>query len=309
MQPIIEPQSKSVLETELHSGLWIRKTNNGENDIYIFKDQEAPHVLLEIGRLREITFRAAGGGTGKALDLDEFDSGPNAYRQLLVWNPRDKEIVGAYRFMICSEALMIHNQPCISTAHFFKFSTFFLNSVLPKTIELGRSFIQPAYQLASGSRKGLYSLDNLWDGLGALYVDYPQHTYFFGKVTMYTSYPKAARDLVLNFMLHYFPDTENWAQPHQPIANFIPSVAIQKQWQHLNYKSGHAKLSQDLRAMGTGIPPLINAYMNLSPSMKMFGTALNPNFGNVEETGILVHSPDIYSQKKDRHILTYKSRH
>lgn len=309
MQAIIEPQSKSLLEAELHSGLWIRKTNNGDNDIYIFKDQQAPHVLLEIGRLREITFRAAGGGTGKALDLDEFDSGLHAYRQLVVWNPRDKEIVGAYRFMICSEAQWNKTGPCISTGHFFKFSTHFLNAILPNTIELGRSFIQPDYQLASGSRKGLYSLDNLWDGLGALYVDYPQHKYFFGKVTMYTSYPKPARDLLLNFMLYYFPDTEKWVQPHHPITDFIPSASIQQQWHNLNYKTAHAKLSSDLRAMGTGIPPLINAYMNLSPSMKMFGTAINPEFGGVEETGILIYSPDIYAQKKDRHITTYIPKH
>ena len=305
MQEIIKPISKSILASELHQELKVRNTHYGENEIYIFKDQQAPQVLLEIGRLRELTFRAAGGGTGKSVDLDDFDTGSNAYRQLLVWNPKEQEIVGAYRFMVCSEAQTDLAGPLLSTRHLFHYSPEFIQSILPKTIELGRSFIQPLFQVASGSRKGLFSLDNLWDGLGALCVLYPHHTYFFGKVTMYTDYPKTARDLLLNFMAYYFPDPNSWVLPKKPLADYIPDPLIQQQWHMLSYKDGHAKLSKDLRAMGTHIPPLINAYMSLSSSMRMFGTALNPEFGGVEETGILVHTPDIYDSKKQRHIQSF----
>jgi hypothetical protein len=263
--------------------------------------------MREIGRLREVTFRHAGGGTGKALDIDEFDVSEHPYKQLLVWNPEDKEIVGAYRFILCKDAEYKNGQVKLATTELFHFSDQFIKDYLPYTIELGRSFIQPAYQPSEQFRKGLFSLDNLWDGLGAIIVDYPEMRYFFGKVTMYTDFNSRARDMILAFMAYYFPDKDKLVEPVSELKlgyktnvdEFIKSL------DGLNYKDGHAVLNKNVRAIGENIPPLVNAYMNLSSSMKTFGTATNPTFGDVEETGLMVTIADIFESKKERHINSY----
>lgn len=305
MQAIIDKISRKVIKDEL-SDKFIRKTNNGHNEIYIITHHNAPNVMLEIGRLRELTFRYAGGGTGNSIDIDEFDTCEHAYKQLLVWNPEDEEIVGAYRFIRCGDGEFKDGKVELATTHLFNFSDNFYKNYLHKTIELGRSFVQPNYQPGEHFRKGLFSLDNLWDGLGAIVVDNPDIKYFFGKVTMYTHFNVEARDLILSFMLHYFPDKEHLVSPIHPVQLKTDVSGFLKELNGLNYKDGHSVLNKRVRALGENIPPLVNAYMNLSPTMKSFGTAINPTFGDVEETGIMVCIDDIYDSKKERHVATYK---
>ncbi len=310
MENIIDPIPAPILEKELSPERFVRKANNGSNLIYIVNQFNAPQVVKEIGRLREITFRAAGGGTGKALDLDEYDLSDNPYEQLIVWNPEEKEIVGGYRFFPGNKADVNGTHiPSLATAHLFTFSQKFIDVYLNKTIELGRSFVQPKYQPGLNNRKGLFSLDNLWDGLGALTVLYPHINYFFGKVTMYTHFNAKARDMILYFMNFYFPDPEDLISPISPLGyktsldDIIPLFS-----KEMSYKEAHAVLNQHVRALEENIPPMVNSYMNLSPTMKTFGTCINDTFGEVEETGILVTISDIYPSKKDRHILTFKPK-
>lgn len=305
MQEIINPIAKDILLEELGKNKFIRDSNNGNNEIYIISNNDSPNVMQEIGRLREVTFRAAGGGTGKGVDLDEYDTGKIQYKQLIVWNPEEKEIVGGYRFIRCAEAIDEQKQIHLSTTHYFNFSEHFLKNYLPYTIELGRSWIQPKFQPSVTNRKGLFSLDNLWDGLGALVVDNQDMKYFFGKVTMYKDFNQKARDMILYFMHTYFPDKEKLVTPHKPLGYFGNTEEFKPLFQGLDYKEGHAVLNKNVRALGENIPPLINSYMNLSPTMKTFGTADNNDFGDVEETGIMVTIADIYPTKKDRHITTY----
>ncbi|MGE0567947.1 MAG: GNAT family N-acetyltransferase [Bacteroidia bacterium] len=307
MENIIDPISKNALQDELVKPKFIRKTNNGNNEIYVINAHNSPNVMKEIGRLREVTFRHAGGGTGKSVDIDEFDTCAKPYEQLLVWNPEDEEIVGAYRFILCKNAEKHGDKIEIATTELFSFSNQFIEKYLPYTIELGRSFIQPKYQPSEQFRKGLFSLDNLWDGLGALVVDYPDQKYFFGKVTMYTDFNIEARDLILSFLKHYFPDNENLVKPHKPVPLQTDPSDFLKELSAFNYKEGHAYLNKCVRALGENIPPLVNAYMNLSSTMKSFGTAINNTFGEVEETGVMVTIGDIYESKKDRHVNTYLS--
>ena len=99
-QEIIRPIDKSLLKSQLTPERQLRMTNKSHNEIYIVDAHNAPDVLLEIGRLREIAFREAGGGTGKAYDLDEFDTKDNCYKQLIVWNPEAEEIIGGYRYIL-----------------------------------------------------------------------------------------------------------------------------------------------------------------------------------------------------------------
>lgn len=303
MQPIANPIDKNILEQELTNDKFVRDANNGSNKIYIINHHNSPNVMTEIGRLRELTFRTAGGGTGKSLDIDEYDTAEKCYQQLIVWNPEDKEIVGGYRFINCAH---LDNTSQLATSHLFTFSEKFVKEYFPYTIELGRSFVQPNYQPSVNNRKGLFSLDNLWDGLGALVVDNPEVKYFFGKFTMYTDFNQKARDMILFFLNTYFPDKEKLVFPHKPLSYFNDVKEFETLFNpELEYKEAHKILNQNVRTLGENIPPLVNAYMNLSATMKTFGTCVNNEFGDVEETGIMVTINDIYPTKKERHVQSY----
>jgi len=303
MENIIAPIDKEIIKAELSPERFVRKTRKGDNEIYIIDQHNAPNTLQEIGRLREVTFRASGGGTGLPVDLDEFDTNEKCYKQLIVWSPEDEEIVGGYRYIKCSEAIdETSGEILLSTTHYFDFSERFINDYLPYTIELGRSWVQPNFQPTVNPRKGLFALDNIWDGLGALVIFNPEIKYFFGKVTMYPNYNTASRDFLLHFMNHYFPDKENLMKPFHPLLQDYDRAYVEGQLKGLDFKDGFKVLNSAVRENGEFIPPLVNIYMNLSPTMKTFGTAVNPDFGNVEETGILVTIADIFEEKKERHM-------
>lgn len=301
LEHIRPPVERELLKQELTAQRFVRKTGKGDNEIYVVDAHNAPNVMQEIGRLRELSFAASGGGTGLPVDIDEHDLSPICYQQLIVWSPDDEEIVGGYRFMDCSKILHINPLP-LSTVHYFEFSERFKKEYLPYTIELGRSWVQPAFQPQVNSRKGIFSLDNLWDGLGAIVVHNPHIRHFFGKVTMYTSYNFEARDAVLAFMHHYFPDRDKLVKAHAPIGYHKNTDDFLIELLGLDFKEGLRVLNKYVKERGESIPPLINAYMQLSPTMKTFGTALNHDFGDVEETGILITIADIFDEKKQRYL-------
>lgn len=307
MPNVIPPVSRDILESELTPEKFVRKTNNGNNHIYIFNHKDSPNLMREIGRLREITFRDSGGGTGFDIDVDEFDLGEKPFHQLIVWNPEEKEIVGGYRFAQ-GDQLRIDEQGIVHspTAELFTFSDKFNKEYLPKSIELGRSFVQPNYQPQFNLRKGMYSLDNIWDGLGAIVIDNPGYKYFFGKLTMYPHYDYFARDLVLYFFQKFFPDDEKLLLPIEPLQLRHDKKYLDSLFTGTSYEENYKILVHLVRAQNETVPPLVNAYMSLSSTMKTFGTSINKGFGDVEETGILITIQDIYNFKIDRHIATYK---
>jgi len=306
MKDVIAPVSREALLAELTPDKLMRKTNKADNEIYIITHQDSPNVMREIGRVREITFRDAGGGIGEELDIDEYDTCDDPYKQLIVWDPQAHEIIGGYRYILCGD-LTIGDDGAVplATTHLFEFSDKFIKEYLPYTLELGRSFVQPHYQSSRAGAKALFALDNLWDGLGALIVDHPEIKYFFGKVTMYTHFHTKARNLIMYFFQKYFKDHENLVTPIHPLDLGIDETEMEKIFDGGSYKEDYKILSQKVREFGENIPPLINSYMNLSPSMKTFGTVINDQFGDVEETGIIVTISDIYAAKTDRHIETY----
>lgn len=296
-KPIIDPVDRDLLMAELTPERKVRDTARAGNEIYIFSASDCPALMREVGRLREVAFRGAGGGTGEELDIDAEDLADDGYYQLIVWDPADREIVGGYRFIICTTSHPRH----LSTEHYFRFSERFRKKFLPRTIELGRSFVQPAYQ-ARGSAKGLYALDNLWDGLGALIVLYPEAKYLFGKVTMYTTYKAVARNALIWFLRRYFPDRDGLVEGIHPIRLDLDDPYYEQLFCGTSYMANYRILIQKVREFNENIPPLINAYMNLSPTMRVFDTVTNPDFGGVEETGILVTIRDIYPEKRQRYM-------
>ena len=309
-QEIIQPISKEILKSELTSERQLRMTNKSHNEIYIVTAHDSPNVMKEIGRLREIAFREAGGGTGKSMDIDEFDTCENCYKQLIVWNPEAEEIIGGYRYLVGNEwDYDDKGQPILATSHMFHFSERFIKEYAPWTIELGRSFVSLPYQSSRMGAKSLFALDNLWDGLGALTVIKPNVKYFFGKMTMYPSYIRKGRDMILYFLKKYFDDKEKLIIPMKPLIIESDPVEFQTLFSGESFKEDYKILNSEIRKLGYNIPPLVNAYMSLSPTMKLFGTAINYGFGDVEETGILIAMEEIFEEKRVRHIDSFIKEH
>lgn len=310
MEKIIDPVSKELLKMELTDDKRLRMTNKSNNQIYIITYQDSPNVMREIGRLREIAFRAAGGGTGLSIDIDEFDTMENPYKQLIVWNPEAEEILGGYRYLLGTDVKFDENgAPILATSHMFHFSEKFISEYLPMTVELGRSFVTLEYQSTRAGSKGLFALDNLWDGLGALTVVMPNVKYFFGKVTMYPSYHRKGRDMILYFLKKHFCDKENLIVPTDPLVLETSESELNSIFEESSFKGDYRILNMEIRKLGYNIPPLVNAYMGLSPTMRMFGTAVNHEFGEVEETGILIAVDEILEEKRIRHIQTFIESH
>ncbi len=307
MKRIIPPVDRENVEKELTKEKFLRNTNYGNNLLYIIDNHDSPYIMQEIGRLRELTFRAAGGGTGNEIDIDRFDTGKTPYKQLIVWDPEKKELLGGYRYFICSNAVPDEDGNYnLATSRLFKFSRKFKEEYLPYVIELGRSFIQPAYQATNRHSKGLYALDNLWDGLGAIWINNPGIKYFFGKVTMYTNYNRECRNLLLYFLKKYYDDPDKLVNPYEPLEIETDIDSLKGILTGKTYQDNYKLLSQYIRSHNEVIPPLINAYMNLSPTMRCFGTSINYHFGGVEETAIMVIVNDLNPSKAERHINTYK---
>ncbi|MDR2853853.1 MAG: GNAT family N-acetyltransferase [Prevotellaceae bacterium] len=307
MIPVIPPIDPKSLKKELTKSHFLRPTNKAHNEIYIVDSATAPHVMAEIGRLRELSFRSWGGGSGNQLDTDEYDYLQKPYQQLIVWNPDDNEIVGAYRFLAGADAEFDENgQPHLTMGHLFKFSQRFIQEYLPYTVELGRAFVQPKYQSSAMGMKSLFALDNLWDGLGALIHEIKDAKYFVGKVTIYQNYSLLSRNLIFAYLRRYCPDPDQLITPNKPtpISEEHRRVA-NALFRNKNAADGYKALQKAVRADNQTIPPLINAYVGLTETMRSFGTIYDATFGNVFETGIMITIPDLLEVKQKRYIEPY----
>ena len=307
MEPIVAQQPIDQIMAELTKERLLRQTNNGNNEVYIFDNNSSPVLMNEVGRVREITFRHAGGGTGHSIDIDNFDTAKEEpQRQLIVWDPENREIVGGYRFYFPPKGCTHCDITKLASSSYFTFSEKFLTRYYPHMMELGRSFVHPDYQSRARGRKSLFALDNLWDGLGALFIENHHIKYLFGKVTMYPHFNRNARNMILYFLRRHFGDPDNLVVPIEPANIDLHEEEMKKVFRSWRYKENYKTLSAEVRKLGENIPPLINAYMNLSPTMRTFGTFINYHFGNVEETGIMITLRDIYVEKINRHLASYK---
>lgn len=308
LKPIIPPVDKALLKAELNEETHLRTTNRAGNDLYV-TGPESKHVLREIGRLREIAFRNGGGGTGEPLDIDKFDTDPAyGYRQLVLWDPDAEEIIGGYRFCICDEAVFDKNgQPILTSSHMFEFSRKFLRDYLPYTMELGRSFVSVEYQSSKAGAKSLYALDNLFDGIAAISVLYKKTIkYFFGKATIYRDYPTEAREMIMVFMKKYFGEGHRLIRIRKEV-KVEHAGRYTRLFRGLEFKEAYKVLKGEIQKMGVTIPPLVNTYMNLSPSMIFFGTGINDEFGDIYDSGILINFEDMYPEKRKRHVDSFSA--
>ena len=308
MKKIIDPVPVELLKAELTKAKKLEDTNKGHNELYIVTWHDSPNVVTEIGRLREITFREAGGSTGNEIDLDEYDKMEKPYKQLIVWDPDNEAIIGGYRFLFGSDAVLdSKGQPMLASSHQFRFSQKFIDEYLPYSIELGRNFVAPEYQSSKLGSKSIFAMDNLWDGLIAVIMKNPGLLYYFGKVTVYPSYDHISRDLIYHYLWKHFGDKEELVRPWDDQAVMPDSdpalmdLILHKEDQVEDYKL----LRAAVRMRGVNIPPNVSAYVSATSQMLMFGTAVNRLMHNIEDTGILIPFDAIYHEKKRRHVGAY----
>ncbi len=307
MKEIIAPVERKLLKEELSKDKFLRPTNKAHNEIYVIDAHTSPHVMREIGRLREISFRTGGGGTGEEIDVDNYDFLEKPFKQLIVWDPEAEEIIGGYRYLLGSEVEYEQDgQPKFVMSHLFKFSPLFIKKYLPYCIELGRAFVQPDYQTSKMGTKSLFALDNLWDGLGALIHSNKNARYFVGKVTIYKNYPAVSRELIYEYMFRYFPDTEQLITAKKPIeVSSKTKKTAQKLFTGKDASGDYKALQKAIRKEGDTIPALFNAYIGLSNTMRMFGSTVDHDFSSTYETGIMVTMADLLDTKKKRYIEPY----
>jgi hypothetical protein len=307
MKNVIEAVSRALIIGELTSTKFLRPTNKAGNEIYIITAHDSPNIMREIGRLRELSFRSGGGGTGEEIDIDKYDFMEKPYKQLIVWDPDNQEIIGGYRFLEGANVkLDASGQPEFVMSHLFKFSQQFIDEYMPYTIELGRAFVQPDYQSTRMGMKSLFALDNLWDGLGALILTVKGARYFIGKVTIYNNFPTIARDLIYSYLMKHFADNEGLITPKQ-------AVFISEENKHAattiftedTPSEDYKLLIKAVRSAGENVPPMFNAYIGLTDTMKIFGFTIDHDFGSVYETGMLVIMDDLLPSKRQRYIQPY----
>lgn len=292
-EPIIPPVAREALERELAGLRPVAEAVRGGCRLYSFRAAEAPALMREVGRLREEAFRSAGGGTGREVDIDADDTACGGYRQIVAWDPRRRAVTGGYRYIVCAEC----DPRNISTSHYFHFSGEFRERYVPHAVELGRSFVAGAS--AAGAARPLFSMDSLWQGLGAVVASHPGVRYLFGKVTVYRHYDVEARRLLMAFLRRFF------GAGSRLIAAFAPEAADDScggVFASGGYAENCALLHALLRRRGERVPPMINAYMRLCPSMQVFDTTVNRDFGDVYETAVLLPLEGMRSDKKDRYL-------
>ena len=289
---IARPEDRATLKRALAQAESLGKTSDGKT-IYLWQrnGQEDAPLLRELGRLREIAFRAVEEGSGKRRDTDSYD---DDYLHLILWDEDDLEIVGAYRFM--PTAMQIEKR---GVEGLYSYSLFHyddkMQDVLEHGIELGRSFIQPRYW----GRRGL---DYLWSGIGAYLARYPHYRYLFGPVSISGGLPPAARDLLVAFYRLWFPATHPLAASRKPYPASLPDVLAQ--FGGVDYVDDLTKLKSLLGNLGCGIPPLYKQYSELCEpgGVQFIDFGSDPAFNNCVDGLVLVDLCYLKANRYQRYI-------
>ena len=289
---IARPERRIILKRSIQAGEMLGRTPDGRT-IHLFNGTENSPVLREIGRLREITFRAVGEGTGGRRDADTFDGW---YRHLVLWSEEDLEIVGAYR--LADAAALVRERGCagLYTHSLFQFSAADF-PYLENGLELGRSFIQQRYW-------GKRSLDALWYGVGAFLRRHPQYRYLFGPVSISNSMPPLARDLLVYFYQRYFAAPANRPRSRDPFRFSRPVADLARSFRGDDYRQDLTQLKALLAAMGSSIPTLYKQYTELCLPGGTFFLDFNVDrqFGDCIDGLVVIDTQLLKPAKRRRYI-------
>lgn len=292
---IARPEDRATLKRALAQAECLGKTSDGKT-IYLWQrnGQEDAPLLRELGRLREIAFRAVEEGSGKRRDTDRYD---DDYLHLILWDDEDLEIVGAYRFMPTASQVERRGLEGLYSYSLFHYDDK-MQDVLEHGIELGRSFIQPRYW----GRRGL---DYLWSGIGAYLARYPHYRYLFGPVSISGGLPPAARDLLVAFYRLWFPASHPFAASRQPYPASLPDVLAQ--FGGVDYVDDLTKLKSLLGNLGCGIPPLYKQYSELCEpgGVQFIDFGSDPAFNDCVDGLVLVDLCYLKANRYQRYIETH----
>jgi putative hemolysin len=289
---IARPERRSDLKKAMEHGEQLGTTPDGKT-IYRFSGDECPVVLREIGRLRELTFRSVGEGSGKRRDIDRFDS---YYEHLILWDEDDLEIAGAYRFVDAGRAIRDHGPAGIYSCSLFTLDPAdnqFLNSGL----ELGRSFVQQRYW-------GKRSLDYLWYGIGAFLRNRPHYRYLFGPVSISNDMPQLAKELLISFYRLYFSAPSNRCYSRNPFVFSQPQSTFGNTFSGNDYRQDFTRLKLLLNNLGTAVPPLYKQYTELcEPGGVIFlDFNIDSDFNNCVDGLVIVDTQLIRQSKRKRYM-------
>ena len=293
---IIRPQDRQTIRAELKQAEILGRTSDNKT-ILLFDYRDNSVVLDEIGRLREITFRAVGEGTGRRKDTDHFDQ---YYRHLILWDDNDLEIVGAYRLG------EIWKWPQRDSALLYSSSLFDYSDTATKLfeggLELGRSFVQPQYW-------GKLSLDYLWQGIGAYLARHTDVKYLFGPVSLSQNLPKKARDLLVSHYGSHYQDPENLASAKKPyVVDVGPTVSMTGPQDTENAAAAFVNMRAQLDFLGVKIPTLYKQYAEvcLPGGTRFCCFNIDENFGYCVDGLVVVDLDHLKPKKRERYITRHK---
>ncbi|MCE2595407.1 lysophospholipid acyltransferase family protein [Motilimonas cestriensis] len=291
--PIAHPEPRIALKQAVERCEKLGTTPDNKH-IYLYKHSDSSPVLRELGRLREVSFRAVGEGTGTKRDIDHYDS---HYLHLILWDADELEIAGAYRFAKAAEIIKAQGDDGLYSQSLFHYGDV-MKPCLAQGLELGRSFVQPKYW-------GRRSLDYLWLGIGAFIAKHPQYRYLFGPVSISDSLPKNAKDLLIYFYQLYFSAEQGMATakvPYQVPENLLTSLSVE--FVGNDYKQDFITLKAVLDNMGTAIPTLYKQYSEVCDpgGVKFLDFGVDPDFNNCIDGLVLVDLAQLKANKRQRYI-------
>lgn len=288
-RPIARAEPRQALKKAVEDCERLGSTQDGKH-IYLYRYDGNSPILREIGRLREIAFRAVEEGTGRRRDLDNYDTW---YTQLILWDEDELEIAGAYRLGDAQQIVAERGLNGLYSHSLFAYHPERMQDFVTQGLELGRSFVQPKYW-------GKRSLDYLWQGIGALLQQHPQYRYLFGPVTMSASLPSVAQDALVQFFGDHFPDPDQLAQartPFMPNSRPLPDISD-------DYADDLVYLKHFLAHQGASIPTLYKQYADLCDKggVRFLGFNVDADFGNTVDGLVMVDIQRLKAQKRKRYL-------
>ncbi|QOG12400.1 lysophospholipid acyltransferase family protein [Arcobacter sp. FWKO B] len=289
---IAHPQSRQAILEELQSSQVLGSTSDGKK-IYLYSYKDDSTILKEIGRLRELSFRKVGEGVNKKRDTDKYDK---YYSHIILWDEKELEIVGSYRIGNSNHIMSLYGEDGFYTSSLFNYNSGFAN-YLQDSIELGRSFVQPKYW-------GTRALDYLWYGIGAYLKNHRNIKYMFGAVSLSSTYPSIAKDLIINYYSNYFKDSNNLVTPKNPYQYSNNLNEVNYLFGYNDKKLDFKILKSALNDVGFVVPTLYKQYSDLceDDGVKFLGFNTDTNFSNCVDGFILVDISKIKTPQKNRYI-------
>jgi putative hemolysin len=296
---IVHPTDKKLILNDIAAAEVLGETDD-KIRILLVRYEQAPALMREIGRLRELTFRKVGEGTGRKIDLDEFDT---YYQHIVLWDESRLEVVGAYRLAAGDEVYKKRGIAGFYTSTLFRFSEEF-EKYLPQALELGRSFVQPAYWNSQ-------ALDYLWHGIGAFLAARPQYNYLFGPVSVSATYSAEARGLLVYFYRKWFGAEKSPVRAKHRFNFHTDSEAkLGELLQSSDYKSAFKELKQNLKHYGFAVPTLYKQYTELCEEggVNFFDFGIDKDFNDSLDGFIFLQIARIKETKLERYLYSKRAK-